>query len=313
MSSQSAVFVLVCQEEIPIQSVQFFVDSIADLGVDGIVVEVLKDGQTLFPSDYFDFPFSYDVLEEVVYCAKLKNLLVFFNFDLFRIWTKSDKPTSPSHLINSRPGLFLTNSRGQAMPEFSKEELIENFNVDAYYVSPSIQEYNDLLYMLMNVVSANYYYSGIVLSGFAYPFGVKSYDAYTLTEFCREYYLDPRKDQLPNEAEEEWNSFLESEAEKFLVRLTATADFQGYLVLRSEYGVFSQSLPQLHNFDMIIADSNWITVKGHTPKNLSDVIQARGSAEFLVLDDARDILSILGYKEMIKIGMERLREEGARR
>ncbi|MBN2363045.1 hypothetical protein JXL83_02825 [candidate division WOR-3 bacterium] len=311
--SLCAVFVLVEQEELAMEQVQKFIDSVADLGVDGIVVDVYKDGRTLFPSEYFEFTYTYDVLDEIIYCAKMKNLLVFFNLDIFRIWTQSLSPSVLSHIFHRHKDWLLADETGRSMSSYSLEDLRERFGVEGYYVSPSNREYGFLIYGLIQELSEKYFYSGIVLSGVSVPGSRWSYDVYTLTEFMRTNYADPREEGLSGLLEEEWNCFNDGASENFLKRLLATADLKGYVALRLEKGFMPASLIQSDLADILVADSNWVTAKNFPPKTLSDMIKERGSSEFIVLDNARDILRIIGYKEMIRIAMDQIREEEARK
>lgn len=298
----------------PIERVQGFIDSIANTGIDGILVDAYKDGLTLFPSERLDFAFSYDILEEIVYCAGLRKLLVFFNLDLFRVWTRHVPPTSASHVFHLHKDWLLKDAAGNSMSSFSIEDLLSKHAIDGYYVSPSNREYAVLLYELMTELTGRYLYSGIVISGICVPGQEWSYDDYTMTEFMRLYYVNPNTDRLAPSIREEWSGFNQKAAENFLKRFLATSEIKGFLAVRVENDSdLSLSLIRSDIADFFIPDSNWIKIRNVSPKDLADIIKTRGDNEFIVLDDARDALRIIGYKEMIKIAMEWIRGEGARR
>ncbi len=309
-----SVFLLIKQEEIPIDHVQGFIDSIANTGIDGILIDAYTDGLTLFPSEGLDFTYSYDILEEIVYCAGLKELLVFFNLDLFRIWTRPFPPTSASHVFHMHRDWILKDATGRSMSSFSIEDLSSKHAIDGYYVSPANREYAVLLYEIMTELTGKYPYSGIVISGICIPGQEWAYDDYTLTEFMRLYYVNPNTDRLTPSIREEWFGFNQKAAENFLKRFLVTAEIKGFVAVRIENDSnLSSTLVRSDAADFFIPDSNWIKIKRISPKDLADIIKARGDNEFIVLDNARDALRIIGYKEMIKIAMEWIRGEGARR
>lgn len=295
------VFTLVSKENLIIDSIGNLIAEIENTGFDGVVIEVFADGLALYPSEIFDSHYQYDVLDELIYYARRSNLEVFIKLDVLLLWSNELLPTNSNHIFYIHREWFCVNERGENVTEFLMTELIVD-SVNGYYISPSSTEYLILFSYLIQELLDNYQIDGIVFCEASIPGKYWAYDDHMRSEFVRRFYFDPLSEELGFTEKKIWDKFYIDICVEFLHKIFILIPDDVKIIFYDRHLQLYENLEKIELVDIFVEDSLWVDILDFTPKDLSDYIRDKRN-KFILLDDIRNILRVIGYKEMLKLIM----------
>lgn len=293
-SAFAEVFVFIKSDEIVFESIQPLIENIKEIGFDGIILQTFSNGELIFPNDSIVSKYNYDLLDEIVYYSRREEIPIILSFDLLKVWDSFIPPFDLNHFYNKRKEWFCINNSGNSILDYSTEDL----NIDGYYLSPLAPGLSDLYINTIKTILERYQIAGFLFLKLKIPDNNWYYDSYMRTEFYRKFYIDPI-DVLSQELSEEWNDFPNIVTKNFLQKIIYSID-KNYNILIFDSNFEEYTIQNELNINNI-PDSCWLYAKDYTPKNLADIINKRKDCPLLIIDNSRDILRIIGYKEMIKI------------
>lgn len=285
-----------------IDSIPGYLQQAKDIGFTGIVVDLYEQGIVNFPSDQLPSSYSFDPLEEISYHCQRLNLKFYLRLSLCKVWQSSSPPVYSNHIFYTHPQWFASNSKGERMIEFTLDDLMQQ-NLSGYFISPLAPGLEKLAQHLIEQVNQNYPADGIIISDLTVPGIEWSYDPYLRSAFKRKYYVDPASDYLNSYLSQSWANFFIQAPVELMYKLSLLIDERYPLIIETPSQEMSEIFDQQQYVDMVITDSCLVEVLAYSPKELSDLVKLRKNTSLLIILDLQDILTVIGYKPMLKIGL----------
>lgn len=299
---EGEVLVLYPASYFQIDSIPAYLQQARDIGFTGIVVDLYEQGIANYPSDQLPSGFSFDPLEEISYHCQRLNLKFYLRLSLCKVWQSSSPPVYANHVFYSHPQWFAANNRGERMIEFTLDDLQQQ-NLNGYFISPLAPGLEKLAQQLIDQVNQNYPADGIIITDLTVPGIEWSYDPFLRSAFKRKYYVDPASDYLNSQLAQSWAVFYMQAPLELTYKLSLLIEDRYPLIIEAQSWEMGEIFDQQQYVDMIITDSCLVEVLAYSPKDLSDLVKLRKNTSFLIIMDLQNILTVIGYKPMLKIGL----------
>jgi len=172
------------------------VDTAKRLGFNALFIQVRGRGDAYYNSEIvpkaesLSHVESFDPLDYVIHLAEIYDIQVHAWFNMFYLWSSTNKPESTSHLSNNYPEWMCRDINGKSMFDMSQNELRKK-GIEGIYLSPENKNVQIHLLEVIKEVVRNYEIDGVHLDYIRYPGKEFGFSESNIREYMDTYYINP--------------------------------------------------------------------------------------------------------------------------